>query len=42
MMNLLGKGKMSTGFGRGNLRKGKYLENLVVNGRIILKRIFQN
>jgi len=36
---LLGEGKMSAGFWRGNPREDKYLENLVLDRRIILKRI---
>jgi hypothetical protein len=35
------KGEVHTGFWWGNLREGDHLEDLGVDGRIILKRIFK-
>jgi hypothetical protein len=37
----MGKGKVHTGFWWGDLREGDHLEDSGVDGRIILKRIFQ-
>jgi hypothetical protein len=37
-----GGGKMCIcGLWRGNLRKRSYLEDLIIDGRVILKRIFR-
>jgi hypothetical protein len=36
-----GAGKVNTGFWWGNLREGDHLEDLGVDGRIILKWIFK-
>jgi hypothetical protein len=35
-----GRGEMHTWFWWGNLREGEHLEDLSVNGRVILKCIF--
>jgi hypothetical protein len=37
-----GRGEVHTGFWWGNLKKRDYLEDLGVEGRIILKWIFKN
>jgi hypothetical protein len=37
----MGRGVVHTGFWWGDLREGDHLENLGVNGRVILKLIFK-
>jgi hypothetical protein len=37
----MGRGQAPAGFGSGNMRERDYLENLRVDGKITLKRIFK-
>jgi hypothetical protein len=39
---MYGERRVHTGFGWGNLREGDFLEDLGVDGRIILKQISKN
>jgi hypothetical protein len=41
MWHVWGRGKVHTGFWEGNLKGRAYLEDLVVDGKIILKSIFE-
>jgi len=41
MWHILGRGKVHTGFRWGNLRERGYLNDLGINGKIVLKLMFK-